>query len=156
MLGITAHTCNSNVWDAGRRKSPVYLASELQMERPHPTRTRPLIICPEPAWDRSFQVGQSRVREGLMGSQSLPLNYRPLMDCWGGEATVFGCEITDKPPGSRGHQDGPGRTQRGTDRTKRNDGGKRLAGEGRDGWGGSRMYVIHITYLYEIVKEQLP
>lgn len=99
---------------------------------------------------------------GAHGIPVLTLNYRPLMDCWGGEATVFGCEITDQPPGSRGHQDGPGRTQRGTDRTKRNDGGKRLAGEGRDGWGGRDIREgvegagEHITYLYEIVKEQLP
>lgn len=89
------------------------------------------------------QVLSGRSVTGEGGAHGIPvltLNYRPLMDCWGGEATVFSCEITDEPPGSRGHQDGPGRTQRGTDRTKRNDGGKRLAGEGRDGWGGREGY----------------
>lgn len=52
------------------------------------------------------QVLSGRSVTGEGGAHGIPvltLNYRPLMDCWGGEATVFGCEITDQPPDSRGH-----------------------------------------------------
>lgn len=59
------------------------------------------------------------------------------MDCWKGETTVISYEITGEPPRSRGHTDGPGQTQRGTDKTQRKGVGERMAGEGRhSGKGG--------------------
>lgn len=119
------------------------------MERPCLIRIIFLLtICTKPEWDRSSQVTHGWGR-GSWDPSPYCLICKPLMDCWGGEATVFSCEITGEPPVSLG---GPGQTQRGTDKTKRNDEGKRLAaklryGVGREGYkrgcgGSERVHYI--------------